>query len=139
MTKSKSSMVTRDTLYLTIDTFLDVVEKRNFTLLSVVGYLFRVVAGNRNLLRGSNWNTLCITKTGNVFVARWVIPLVTIPLLDSAIIHWICWIMSFRENSIKRILFKRILFCIWFVKLDELDEFEKNQSRVTEGYWKLLC
>ena len=80
-------MLTRDTLYLTIDTFLDVVEKRNFTLLSVVWYLFRVVAGNRNLLRGSNGNTLCITKTGNVFVARWVIPLVTIPLLDSAMIH----------------------------------------------------
>ena len=74
MTKSKSSMVTRDILYLTIDTFLDVVIKRNFPLLSVIWYLFRVVSGNKYLLRGGNGNTLCITKIGNVFVARWVIP-----------------------------------------------------------------
>ena len=75
-------MVTRDILYLTIDTFLDVVVKRNFALLSVGWYLFRMVAGNRYLPRGSNGNTLSITKTSNVFVARWVIR------------------MSFRENSI---------------------------------------
>ena len=72
MTKSKSSMVTRDILYLTIDTFLDIVP-----LLFAVWYLFRVVSGNRYLPRGSNENTLCITSTGNVFVARWVMPLVT--------------------------------------------------------------
>ena len=36
-------MVTRDILYLTIDTFLDIVVKSNFPLLSVGWYLFRVV------------------------------------------------------------------------------------------------
>ena len=73
MTKSKSSMVTRDILYLSIDTFLDVVVKKNFPLLSVGWYLVRVVSFNRYLPRGSNENALYITGTGNVFVARWVI------------------------------------------------------------------
>ena len=72
---------------LTIDTFLDVVAKKNFPLLSVGWCLFRVVSGNKCLPRGSNENTLCITSTGNVFVARWVIPLVTITLLDLVMIH----------------------------------------------------
>ena len=40
MTKSKISMVTRDIVYLTIDTFLDTVVKSNFPLLSVGWYLF---------------------------------------------------------------------------------------------------
>ena len=70
-------MVTRDILYLTIGIFLDVVIKKNFPLPPVSWYLFRVVIGNRCLLRGSNENTLCITSTSNVFVGRWVIPLVT--------------------------------------------------------------
>ena len=101
MTKSKSSMVTKDILYLTIDTFLDIVVKSNFPLLSAGWYLFRVVSGNRYLPRGSNENTLCITSTGNVSVGRWVIPLVTILLLDLVMIHWIRWIQGklFRENS----------------------------------------
>ena len=64
-------MVIRDILYLTIDTFLDVVVKKNFTLLSIGWYLFRVVSGNRYLPRGSNENALYITSTGKVFVARW--------------------------------------------------------------------
>ena len=71
-------MVTRDILYLTID----IAVKSNLPLLSVGWYLFRVVSGNRYLLRGSNENTFCITSTGNVSVARWVMPLVTILLLD---------------------------------------------------------
>ena len=87
MTKSKSSMATRDILYLTIDTFLDIVVKSNVPLLSVDWYLFRVVSGNRYLLRGSNENTLCITNTGNVSVARWVIHLVIILILDLVMIH----------------------------------------------------
>ena len=49
MAKSKSSMVTRDILCLTIDTFLDIVVKTNFPLLSVGWHLFRVVSGNRYL------------------------------------------------------------------------------------------
>ena len=80
-------MVTRDILYLIINTFLDIVLKSNFPLLSVGWYLFRVVSGNRYLPRDSNENTLCITNTGNVSVARWVIPLVTILLLDLVMIH----------------------------------------------------
>ena len=54
MTKSKTSMVTRDILHLTIVTFLDVVVKKNFPLLPVDWYLLRVVIGNRYLPRGSN-------------------------------------------------------------------------------------
>ena len=74
-------MVTRNILYLTIDTFLDVVIKENFLLLSIDWYLFRVVSDNRYPSRASNENTLCLTSTGNVFIARWVILLVSIPLL----------------------------------------------------------
>ena len=57
MTKSKSSVVTRDILYLTIDIFPDIVVKSNFPLVSVGWYLFTVVSGNRYLSRGSNENT----------------------------------------------------------------------------------
>ena len=63
-------MVTRHILYLTIDTFLDIVVKSNFALLSAVWYLFRVVSGNRYLPKGSYENTLCITSTGNISVAK---------------------------------------------------------------------
>ena len=56
----------------TLETFLDLVVKSNFPLLSVDWYLFRVVTGNTYLTRGSNENTLCITSTDNVSVARWV-------------------------------------------------------------------
>ena len=87
MTKSKNSMVARDILYLTIDTFLDIVVKSNFPLLFVGWYLFREVSGNRYLPTGSNEKTLCITTTGNASVSRWVIPLVTILLLYLVIIH----------------------------------------------------
>ena len=87
MTKSKTSMVTRDILHLTIVTFLDVVVKKNFPLLPVDWYLFRVVTGNRYLLRGSNKNALFIISTGNVSVGRWVITLVTIRLLDFVMIY----------------------------------------------------
>ena len=79
-------MVTKGIPYLTIDTLLDVVVKKNFPQLSVGWYLFRVVSGNRNLPRGSNENRLYITSTGNVFVARWVIPLVTIALNPEKVI-----------------------------------------------------
>ena len=80
-------MVARDILYLTIDTFLDIVVKSNFPLLSAGWYLFRVVIGNRHLPRCSNENVLCITSTGNVSVASWVIPLVTILILGLVMIH----------------------------------------------------
>ena len=80
-------MITGYILHLTIDTFLDVVVKNDFPLLSVGWYLFRVVTGNRYLPRDSNKNVLYITSTSNVSVARWVIPVVTIPLLDLVMIH----------------------------------------------------
>ena len=91
MTKSKSSMVTRDILYLAIDTFLDVVIKKKCPLPSVGWYLFWVVTRNRCLPRHSNKNALYITTIGNVFVARWVIHLVTIPLLDFVMVYWTPW------------------------------------------------
>ena len=87
VTKSKSRMVTKDILYMTIDTFLDVVIKKNFRLLSTGWHLFRVVSGKRCLPRGSNENAIYMTSTGSVFVTRWVIPLVNIPLLDFVMIH----------------------------------------------------
>ena len=77
-------MVTQDILYLTIGTFLDVVVKKNFPLLSVGLYLFNAV---RYLPRGSNEYALCITSTDNVFVASWIIHSVPIPLLDLVMIH----------------------------------------------------
>ena len=82
-------MVIRYILYLTIVTFLDVVVKRDFPLLTVGWYLFRVVSGNRYLPSGSNENALYINRpsTGNVSVSRWIILLVTIPVLDFVIIH----------------------------------------------------
>ena len=80
-------MVTKDILQLTKDIFLDVVVKKNFPLISVDWYLFRVASGNRYLPRGSNENTFYITSIGKIFVARWVLPLVTIPLLDFVMIH----------------------------------------------------
>ena len=80
-------MVTRDILYLAIVTFLDVVAKNNFPLLPIGWYLFHVVTGNRDLPRGSDEKALLITSTGNVSVSRWVITLITIPLLDFVTIH----------------------------------------------------
>ena len=72
MTKSKTSMVARVILHLTIVTFLDVVVKKNFLLLPVDWYLFRVVTSYRYLPRCSNENALFIISTGNVSVSRWV-------------------------------------------------------------------
>ena len=47
-------MITGYILHLTINTFLDVVVKNDFPVLSIGWYLFIVVTGNRNLPRGSN-------------------------------------------------------------------------------------
>ena len=54
--------------------------KNKFPLLSLIWYLFNVVSGNRHLTRGSNGNPLSFTTTGNVFVTRWVLSLVTRPV-----------------------------------------------------------
>ena len=87
MTKSKTRIVTRDILHLTIVTFLDVVVKKNVPLITVDWYLFRVVTGNRYLPRGSNEHAIIKTINGNVSVSTWVKTLVTIPLLDFVMIH----------------------------------------------------
>ena len=80
-------MVTRDTPQLTIDTFLDVALKRLLLLLSLIRYLFGVVNDNGYLTRGSNGNVHSVTMNGNVSVASWVIPLVTMPYLGFVMIH----------------------------------------------------
>ena len=80
-------MVTRDTPYLTTDTFLDVVVKKIFPLLSLGWDLFTVVSHNGYLTGSSNANAYSITMNGNVSVLDWVIPLVTIPFLDLVMIH----------------------------------------------------
>ena len=89
--------------------------KKNFPLLSVDLYLSRVVTGNRYLPRVSNENALFITSTSNVSVSRWVITLVTIPLLDFVMIHRICWIQrnSFRNNSTELEIVYKSLYCLW--------------------------
>ena len=79
-------MVTKDIPQLTIDVLLDVVVKNIFLLLTLDWYLFKVVINSRYPSSCSNENALCITSNGNVFVASWVIPLVTIPLWDLVMI-----------------------------------------------------
>ena len=56
----------------------DAAVKKKFPVLSLVWYLFNVVSSNIYLIIGSN---------GNVFVARWILPLVTKPILDLVVIH----------------------------------------------------
>ena len=87
MTKSKTSMVTRDILHLTIASYLDVVVKKTFPLVSIDWYMFRVVSGNRYLPRSSKKCILIITSTGDASVSKWIIPLVTLPLLDFVMIY----------------------------------------------------
>ena len=102
LTKSKSGMVTRDSPYLTTDIFLyAAVKKRNFYYFLCFGICLKGLSFNRHQTRDSNGNALSITKTSDVFVAWWVLPLVTRLFLDFVMIHWIRWIQrrSFRENS----------------------------------------
>ena len=80
-------MATRDTPYLTTVTFLGVLVKNIFPLLSLGWYLFTVVSHNGYLIRGSDGNAHSIAMNGNVSVASWVIPLVTTPFLDVVMIH----------------------------------------------------
>ena len=44
-------MISRDILYLIIDTLLDIVVKKNFLLPCVGWYLFRLMSGNRYVTR----------------------------------------------------------------------------------------
>ena len=82
-------MVTRDSPHLTTDIFLHAVVKNELPLLFRVWYLFNRVSGNRHQTKGTNGNPLSITATGNVFVARWVLTLVTRPFLNFVMIHCI--------------------------------------------------
>ena len=82
-------MVTRESPYLTTDIFLHAVVNKKCPLLYLIWYLLNVMSGNRQQTRGSNGNALCTTATttGNVFVTRWVLPLLTRPVLDFIMIH----------------------------------------------------
>ena len=77
-TKSKSSMVTRDT---SNNRYIPRCSgTKIFPLLSLGWYQFIVVSGY--LTRGSNANTHSITMNGNVSDLGLVIPLVTMPFLN---------------------------------------------------------
>ena len=75
MPKSKSWIVTRDSLCLTIDIFPDKGGKKNL-LPHLGGCLFSLAHGNRYLPRSSKENVLSITIAANVSVTRQVIPLI---------------------------------------------------------------
>ena len=77
MTKSKSVMVTRDSLCLIIDILKKDLEIKTFLLFHLNGYLLSMTHGNRFLLRGSKEIILSITIAGNVSVNRELISLVT--------------------------------------------------------------
>ena len=79
----RSGVVARDIPWLAIDTFLDVVMKKEISI--AVSGLVSIACGNRYLPGGRN--TLSDTGPGNILVARWVIPVVVILLLDIVMIH----------------------------------------------------
>ena len=54
--------------------------KKNFPLLFLVWYLFKVVSGKRHQTRGINGKALCTLATGNILVASWVPYLVIRPI-----------------------------------------------------------
>ena len=101
MTKSKSSMVTRDITHLPIDTLPVLVIQHVFSLLPLGRYLLLLTTLNRYQPAGSSGKLLFTTISRNVSICRYRISLVTILLLDLVMIHWIRWIQrkSFRENS----------------------------------------
>ena len=117
-TKSKSSMVTRNTPYLTTDTFIDVVVNKDIssTVLWDGIYSQWWVTMDISNQRYSNGNAHSITMNGNVSVVSWVIPLVTIPFLELVMIHWIRWIQwnKSRKNPIKM---ERMTLCLTLVML----------------------
>ena len=69
-------MATRDSPYLTTD--IPLCSSKKEMSITVSG-LVSIQCGNRYQTRGSNGNGLSITTTGNIFVASWVILLVTEP------------------------------------------------------------
>ena len=79
-------MVTRDSPHLTTD-ISPCSNKKEISTTILVWYQFDVVSNNSHQTRVSSGNTLSITTTGNVFVARWVLPLVTRPVLNFVMIH----------------------------------------------------
>ena len=80
-------MFTRDSSYFTSDTFLHEVVKINPITLS---RLVSIQCGDwQYQTRGSIGNALSIITNGNVFVASWVLPLVTRLFFDFVMIHCI--------------------------------------------------
>ena len=101
MTKSKTSMVTRDTTQPATDTLPGLVIKSVYSLLLLGRYLLPLTTLNRYQPTDSSGKLLFTTVLRNISVVRYRISLVTILLLDLVMIHWIRWIQrkSFRENS----------------------------------------
>ena len=73
--------------------------KSTFSLIPLNIYLLPLATLNRYLSRGSNRKFSFTTSFGNIYITRDEVFLVTIPIMDFVIIHWIQW-KSFRENSI---------------------------------------
>ena len=85
---------------------------------------------NRYLPRDSNGNALYITTIGNVFVGRWVIPLVSIPLLAVVTIQ----LNSFWENFI--VIVK--VFWKTFLYHSNVLKFSSNQANLSFFGGKIL-
>ena len=80
----------------------------SFPLLALVRYLLPFTLVNSYITRCSWENLLFATASRNVSIINCGVFLVTIPLLDFLIFHWIQW-KSLRENSIV-IIYK---ICLW--------------------------
>ena len=112
-----SSILTRVAPYLTTDISLDVVVNKEFPLPFLGWNLFNVMSGKRYLSRVCNGNALCIFSIGNVFVARYEIPLVIIQFLLS------CHDSLHSSNSVKIIfgsLFSKLYTCHIISKYSKL-------------------
>ena len=92
-------MVTRNNTQLATCTLPVGVIKTTFPLLALVRYLLQFTPVNSYLTRCSWENFIFATASGIVSTISCGVSLVTIPLLDLLIFHWIQW-KSFRENSI---------------------------------------
>ena len=118
MTKSKSSMVTRDITHLATDTLPVTVIQSEFSLLPLGRYLLPVTTHNRYQRTDSSGKLLFTTTSRSLTIVRYRMSLVTILVLDLVMIHWIHWIhrKSFRENSIGFILCRHVAKDVgWFI------------------------
>ena len=132
MTKSKSSMVTRDITYLATDTLPVLVIQSAFSLPPLGRYQLPLTTLHRYQPADSSGKLLFTTISRNVPIR---ISLVTILLLDLDMIHWIRWIQrkSFRENSTRIIWFQ--VFCTHFRQKNEVQRKHKvNLGKVVASF-----